>query len=135
MDVNECDTDDTLCPGFCENLLGNFRCNCPANYDLSDDGRNCIHDPFGKCFQSLDNRGQWSVLKKTQKTQQQKTLFTNHYLQIVISHSFPKLIISSTWLFSLKLCKTETFRFLSLNFNLQIPRRPFLLFFNKTVVS
>ncbi|XP_061481297.1 fibrillin-2 [Rhineura floridana] len=42
-DINECALDPDICSnGVCENLRGNYRCNCNSGYESDISGRNCV---------------------------------------------------------------------------------------------
>ena len=42
VDVNECETNSSVCPQLCINTNGSFKCKCNQGYlDVFGDGKNC----------------------------------------------------------------------------------------------
>lgn len=52
-DIDECGLNETLCGphGYCENMLGSFRCLCDQGYQESEDSQACV-GKYG-CFGGL----------------------------------------------------------------------------------
>ena len=40
-EVNECDINNGGCEYNCENTEGSYKCSCPTNFFLNNDGHNC----------------------------------------------------------------------------------------------
>lgn len=47
VDIDECTTFHNLCVnGVCENMVGEFRCNCNQGFRLDESGGNCTGKSF-----------------------------------------------------------------------------------------
>ena len=53
-DIDECAADSRLCgQGRCVNTEGGYTCECPAGYEASPDGKECVDRRKGMCYKKV----------------------------------------------------------------------------------